>query len=307
MSRALALSTALLAACAHAGGSGAGLPEGLEDRRVEAVLAGGAGRAVLAVLPFDAGTGPAANGSRPELRIADLVTAGLARSGRVVLVERERMDKVFDEQRLKASGAVDDASRAAEVGQLLGAEAVVAGAISSATQETQDRFAYDLVRTEVRIDARAIDTTSGRLIVTESGSGVALAKVIRSADGTLISGLKDPKDEFRKAAVVAAEELSRRLAHRFAVLGVVVKVSAAQVVCDLGRSHGLEVGDELVALRPGQRLVHPITKALLGVEKQVLGRLRALQVETASAVLEPLDGAQLRPGDLVVLGAGRAP
>jgi hypothetical protein len=273
------------------------MPANFDDRRLEAALNGAHSRAVLAVLPFDAG--PA---SSQGLRISDFVTTALVKSGRIELVEREKIDRVLDEQRFRLTGAVDDASKAAEVGKLLGAEAVVFGGVSNATQQTTDKFAYDLVRTEVRIDARAVDTTTGRILLAESGQGASEAKIIRSADGTLISGLKDAREEYRKASEDAAATVARRFARLFPLLGFVLSVDGDRIMADLGTESGVGVGDELVAFRPGQRLVHPVTHERLGWDKQLLDVLVVLSVEGRSCVLKRRnEGADLiRPGDMAV-------
>jgi len=54
----------------------------------------------LAVLTFE--TGPL--GNEGELRVGDMVTTALARTGRVALVERQHIDRALDEQRFKLTG-----------------------------------------------------------------------------------------------------------------------------------------------------------------------------------------------------------
>jgi len=302
-SRRCALACIALAACAAQSGARLALPSSWDDRRLDAVLAGGRGRAVLAVLPFDAGT----LGESDKLRIGDLVTTALVRSHRVDIVEREKLEKVLDEQRFRLTGAVDDASRAAEVGKLLGAEAVVFGAVTNATQETVDQFAFDLIRTHVRIDARAVDTTTGRVTFSESGEGTSEAKVVRDVRGKLISGVRDGSEEFRKAAAIATEALGRKMARLFPVVGVVVSPGPERIVIDLGAESGLGTGDELVAVRLGEVLVHPVTHQPMGRDKKVLDRLLVEAVEQQSATVSRrgLGDEPLRAGDIVVLSHER--
>ena len=294
-------SLAVLVACAHQGGGKLALPSAWDDRRLESALTGAHARSVLAVLPFETG----ALGSQPELRIADMLTTELVRSGRVVLVEREKIDKILDEQRFRLTGAVDDASKAAEVGKLLGADAVVFGAVTSATQQTSDHFAYDLTRTEVRLDARAVDTTAGRLVFSEAGEGASEAKIIRSADGTLISGLRDTHEEFRKAAVNATAPLALRIGTLFPPLGFVVGNNGGELVTDLGAESGISVGDELVVFRIGDKLVHPVTHQWLGYQKRLLDVLvvRAVEKQRSIVARRHVSADALQAGDVVVLVA----
>jgi len=78
-------------------------------------------------------------------------------------------------------------------------------------------FAYDVVRTEVRVDARAVDTSTGRLTFTESAEGTSEAKIVTDARGRMISGALDLDAEldvaqrrFRRPASVRAPASGRR-------------------------------------------------------------------------------------------------
>jgi hypothetical protein len=303
--RALALPLALLslAGCAGGGGPSGGLalPSNWDDRRLEkAADAKGSDKPVVAVLPFEFSS---AVRSAKNLKLADMVTTSLFKTGRFELVEREKLQSILDEQQLGKSGLVDDASKAAEVGKLAGAEAVVFGALSSATQQTIDKFAYDVIRTEVRIDARAVDTTTGRVTFSESATGTAEAKVVRAADGTLISGLKNADDEFVKAAAQATDALGARISKLYPLMGYVVSVTGDEVLTDLGSEKGVAVGDELVAFRPGERVVHPVTKQLIGREKKLLDVLTVRSVDFRSSTVKRARKTEepLKPGDVVVL------
>lgn len=298
MRRRAAAALAVLAACAHQGSARLALPSAWDDRRLEGALAEAKSRSVLAVLPFETG----AVAQQGALRISDMLTTALLRSGRVVLVEREKIERVLDEQRFRLTGAVDDASKAAEVGKLLGADAVVFGAVTSATQETTDHFAYDLTRTEVRLDARAVDTTTGQLLFSESGEGASDAKIVRSADGTLISGLRDAGEEFRKAAANATVPLAQHIGALFPPLGFLVGGDGEELVTDLGAGRGVSVGDELVVFRVGDKLLHPVTHQWLGYQKRLLDVLVVRAVEQQRSVVARRNVSEdpLQAGDVVV-------
>ena len=238
-----------------------------------------------------------------NLKLADMITTALFKTGRFELVEREKLQSILDEQNLGKTGLIDDASKAAEVGKLAGAEAVVFGALSSATQQTHDKFAYDVIRTEVRIDARAVDTTTGRVTFSESATGAAEVKVVRAADGTLISGLKNADDEYVKAATNATEALGTRLSKIYPLMGYVISVSGDEVVTDLGGEKGVVVGDELIAFRPGERVLHPVTKQVVGREKRLIDVLTVRSIDFRSSTVRRARKTEepLQPGDVVVL------
>jgi curli biogenesis system outer membrane secretion channel CsgG len=276
------------------------LPQNWDDSLLDRAADAQAVKPVLAVLPFDVSKG--AKGAS-QLKLADMVTTALFKTGRFELVERERLQAILDEQHLATSGLVDDASKAAQVGKLAGAQAVVSGALSGATQQTIDKFAYDVIRTEVRIDARAVNTSTGKVTFSESATGTAEAKVVRAADGTLISGLKNADDEFVKAATNATDALGARLSRLYPLMGYVVSVSGDEVITDLGADKGINVGDELVAFRKGQRIVHPVTGQNMGWQKEMLDLLKVQGVDLRSSKVRRGNQTNkpLRPGDVVVL------
>ncbi|MGA2141288.1 MAG: CsgG/HfaB family protein [Brevinematales bacterium] len=105
-------------------------------------------REVLSVLYFDN------TAKNPDIEwigkgLADLLTTDIAQSADVIVVERQQLDKILEEQKLSLSGLADEHS-AVEVGRLLNATKLVAGS-------------YIVQDSLIRIDAKIIDTTTGRL------------------------------------------------------------------------------------------------------------------------------------------------
>ena len=61
--------------------------------------------------------------------MADMLTTGLVKCGKFNVMERQELQRVFEEQKLGASGAVT-AQTAAKVGQLLGVQYLVIGSVT---------------------------------------------------------------------------------------------------------------------------------------------------------------------------------
>jgi len=89
------------------------------------------------------------------------------------VVERGRMQQVMKEQRLGASQAVDD-DTAAHIGKLLGAGIIVVGTISD-------------LGTQVKVNARLIDTSSGEAIGASSITLSRVGPVARLLDGIILA------------------------------------------------------------------------------------------------------------------------
>lgn len=109
----------------------------------------------IAVLPFSPAGRPDAEGG---LILSERLVSRLAGTGDLEIVERTLLDKVLEEQRLGASGALDP-RQAREVGRLLGVDAIVTGTFTPMA----DR--------RVEVHARLIDSQTARIL------GAATARV----------------------------------------------------------------------------------------------------------------------------------
>ncbi len=106
----------------------------------------------IAIMPFKAQT---------ELigtSISDLFVTEMLRAGRYELVERGQMAKVLSESELALAGL--SASRAAEVGNMLGADGVVIGTVDEYATVAQSGHPFPVVG----ITARLIDCGSGKVM-----------------------------------------------------------------------------------------------------------------------------------------------
>lgn len=112
----------------------------------------------VAVLPFEVAS------AEPEHAplgrgLANMLITDLARSGRVRVVERERLDAVVQELELQGSGFVDPKT-AVSVGKGIGADGIIVGGLT--------------VNGELmRLDARVIDVETGVIVGTAEVEGKA--------------------------------------------------------------------------------------------------------------------------------------
>lgn len=103
---------------------------------------------VIAVLPLSF-SGPDTSLKPLERGFAELLTTDLARSPRLTVVERMRLQAVLDELKLQSSGATDSASNV-RAGKILQAGRLVQGSILQQGQE-------------LRVDAAVIDVPTTRV------------------------------------------------------------------------------------------------------------------------------------------------
>lgn len=142
LSFALALFFLAIAACAHAA-----------PGTLAPVANGGW---LLAVFPLeDLAASESTKGLGEEM--AATLMDGLARSGKVRVVERRQLRQILEELKLSASGLIDEQT-AIKAGKLLGANALVLGSFL--------KFGDS-----VKINIRVVKTETGEILSTEKASG----------------------------------------------------------------------------------------------------------------------------------------
>lgn len=125
----------------------------------------------MAVMPFDSLGGPedGATGSGLGRMASEYLTAALARSAAVAVVERAKIAHVLDELEFGPSGK-GAAGVAQKLGLMAGADAVVVGSVSS-------------LRGELRLDCRAVSVADGSVLASASAfSDTGLKSLSRAAD-----------------------------------------------------------------------------------------------------------------------------
>ena len=134
-------------------------------------------RPVAAVLDFEFKASATAYADTAA-GLAESVTASLASTGRVKLVERSRLKAVFAEAALGMSGAIDPAT-AAKMGQLSGAEYLITGSITRIAIRDEYRSVVVATKTERIVDIEA----EARMIEVRTGLLVASARAVNHAEG----------------------------------------------------------------------------------------------------------------------------
>ncbi len=131
-------------------------------------------RKKVAVLEFDDQTDY--GHGRVGRSAASVLTTYLDRSQQFALYERDRLNRIVEEQQLAANAKVD-ASAAATIGKKAGVDFVIIGTVSSfgyRTYRTQALFFSSSTtrEAEATVDVRLVDVATGRIIASESGRGV---------------------------------------------------------------------------------------------------------------------------------------
>lgn len=221
-------------------------------------------RLAVAVLPFDASKSAAMY----KDGVTDEMINQLVNLRRFKVIERSAMDKIVAEQKLQASGFVDDKS-AVKLGKIAGADALVIGSISVADGK-------------VKISARLVDVETAETIIAEDALSENAAQ--ESIDNTVSN-----------VATLLYNELP-------IIEGDVIKVEPDELFIDIGGSNGVRKGTKCVVFRQGESIKHPISGEILGRKVTRLGEIIVIQVQDKFATVKTIESEQdIQVGDKVII------
>ncbi len=207
---------------------------------------------------------------------SDILVTELAKTGKFVVVERDKLQKIFDEQKLQASGAVD-ARTVVRVGKILGLNAIVTGAVSQfgVKEEGSDYLLVASKRqvAEVTVDIRVVDAENGQVLYADSGKGVGKSTK-RNVLGLGGRGGYDEtiEGEALRAAIVQFTANVVSQVHKKPWSCRIAAVSGGRLYLNAGPTMGLEKGASLDCFHLGSEVIDPTTGLVLGHEEVALGR-----------------------------------
>lgn len=254
--------------------------------------------------------------------LAAQLTTALVNSGHFIVVERAELASVLREQELGAAGLVTKET-AAQVGQLLGAQILVRGAVTEFEQRAGGGGLRLGVASGPIGGAIGATTTSGivgmdlRLIDTSTGQIVRSRRAESKVDQRGISADINVRqitfggDAFDKTVLGQAtrQAIERAVAEIIASsqvvpwTGRVADVAGEQVFINAGGTAGIKEGDRFAISTVVRELTDPATGVSLGVIEQKLGEVRVVTTQDNFSIAAMVAPFQTQRGDLVkVLG-----
>ena len=238
---------------------------------------------------------------------SDILVTELVKSGKFIVVERDRMNKILDEQKLQSQGMTDPQT-AAKVGQILGLEAIVVGSVSQfgVKKEGSDYLLTQSKRqvADVTVDIRLIDVQSGQVILADSGKGMA-----KSTKASFLGmGTKGGYDEtlegeaLRAALVQFVTNISSQL-NKKAWSCMIAAVANDQLYLNAGEDSGVTSGMKLDCFRQGSEIRDPRSNLVIGHVEEYIGRAEVNGTcgesgDCAKAQLTKSSGPSAKSGDI---------
>ncbi|MFZ4621330.1 MAG: FlgO family outer membrane protein, partial [Bacteroidota bacterium] len=221
-------------------------------------------RLAIAVLPFESDKA----GAVYKNDITNEMINQLVSLRRFKVIERSAMDKIVSEQKIQASGFVDDKS-AVKLGKIAGADALVIGTIS-------------VLDGKVKVSARLVDVETAETIIAEDAT----------SDNT-----------GQEASDIAVSNVATLLFNELPIIeGDVIKVDSDELFIDIGGMNGVRKGTKCVVFREGESIKHPISGEILGRKVTRLGEIIVIQVQDKFATVKTIESDQdIQVGDKVII------
>ena len=260
--------------------------------------------------------------------ITTMLVTDLVRNGTYSVIERQALDQVLREQNFQASGRAD-ASTAAELGKILGVDAVIIGSITQFGRDDQSVGAAGRVgvgpvriggfgrkksKAVVGIDARIIDVQTAEILAVATGKGessrsgtklfgagiggIGAAGAIDMSSSnfgsTIIGEATREATEGLLEEVVAAD--ARIVQKVISIEGLVADVVGNEVTINVGSGEGVRAGATYDVVRPGREITDPSTGKVLRRVTRPVGSLTIIEAGDGYAVGE-LSGGPAQVGD----------
>ncbi len=212
----------------------------------------------IAVLDFEAKNVPIESAEA----VSDLLRTELFNTGNFTVVERQRIQKVLEEQKFQMSGATDT-DQMAQIGRLLNVKKIMIGTVT--------KLGNNIINT------RIVDVQSGQ---------VELAEAVESRGGD---------ENFPKAVT----ELALRISYKVGLEGSIVRITGETVYIDLGSTDGVQPGQLFSVIRAGETITD-LEGRVIGTKTETIGYLSVAKVQdrfSETAVKE--SAAAFQKGDKV--------
>ncbi len=281
----------------------------------------------IAVLDFDfastSGTGFYYGwlGIGPAKGVSDLLTNALVKDGTYIVLERSKVEQILKEQNFGASGRLD-ASTAAQIGKILGADAVIIGTITQFNLE-QSRSGGSIggflgigANTEknkaiVQVNSRLVSTTTGEILAVAEGEG----KASKSGGGGSFLGISggsstDNTDTLLSTAaesaiakmsgelVTANSKLATLPSVLPTVSAIVADITGNLITINKGSESGFRSGMNLSIERVVKEVKDPQTGKVLRSITSPIGRVELIEVSNGYATGKIVSGSGFKVQDV---------
>jgi curli biogenesis system outer membrane secretion channel CsgG len=264
----------------------------------------------IAVVEFENKTPDHWWGNRLGRAASDMLTTHLVKTGKFDVYEREKLQAILNEQGLGKSGAVTPQS-AAKVGQLLGIQYIVTGAVSEFGR-SQKGFGFGgfggmkSQTARAVVDARLVNTSTGQIILADNASSsedFTNVTVLGFGGGTEwdeTMATKTMRGAIETITAKIVDQVGKGGGTAGALEALVARVASdGKIWINAGSGAGVKVGDVFDVLRKGEEIKDPATGQVLDVEMTQVGQIEITEVRDRLAIAKIRTGRGFQANDVV--------
>jgi|WetSurMetagenome_2_1015567.scaffolds.fasta_scaffold180734_1 curli biogenesis system outer membrane secretion channel CsgG len=246
--------------------------------------------------------------------IADMLVTALVKSGKFVVIERQEIERIIQEQQFGSSFMVTPET-APKIGQLLGAELFIVGSVSEFGQKESNISGgmsilgggISTKKSRAVIDLRLINTSTGEIVAaekeegTESSTGIS----VRYEDIDFSNQNSWNDTDIGKAAREAIDGCVKLIAENMEKIpwtGKILKMNADGTLLMKPGSEGkVKPGMEFFVFRKGEEVKDPDTGMVLGSEESKIGKIEVIEdaLKGKAAKAKIIEGSNFQVGDIV--------
>jgi curli biogenesis system outer membrane secretion channel CsgG len=251
--------------------------------------------------------------------VSDILVNKLVEGGNFVVVERSKINAILSEQNLGASGRVD-ASTAAQIGRVLGVDAVVIGSVTGFNIEREGggvslpflgSVGGGKTTANVKLNVRLVNTSTAEILFTAEGNGQS-----NRGDGSInirgygvdTSSRKEAK-LLTDASVDAINQVAQKINSSSTQLAtapkavpnvsaLVADISGSSIILNKGSSDGYRQGMQLSIERVTRVVKDPATGNVIRQITQAVGKIEITEADAKSSVAKVISGKGFKVGDV---------
>ena len=252
--------------------------------------------------------------------MAEMLSNALTQSGRFVVLERQALYQVLDEQDFAASNRSAVALKSAQTGKVIPSQLLVIGAITEYAEGTKDsgggisfmgvRLNTGSTASHIGMIIRIIDSTTGEVLDSVSVEGEAGGSQFGGdacISGVCTGGSTSSSETTAQAAegvvLEAVEEIISRTKN-IPFSGKLIKVDGQTLYANAGGRNGVKPGDTFSVFAPGVELVDPDTGESLGNDMSKVGSVKVVDVKEKFSRAVKVTGSGFQQGHILKVSAG---
>ncbi|MBN1476746.1 hypothetical protein JXA47_08335 [Candidatus Sumerlaeota bacterium] len=268
----------------------------------------------VAVVGAEDRSGGYSNVDLPEA-LTTMLTLALRDSGQFIVLTREQIAAVIQEQDFANSGRVAQAGAAAETGAIIPAQILVRAIITEFDPGTSsggqglriEGFELDMGRESghMAVVVEMIDSTTGEVVATERAVGTPSGSHtgFGYSDSDWGFGLDDAeRDAIGRILQITVDNCVEAIARGLRNTpweGAVVTARGGEVYINAGQNALIREGEVFVVYDPGEALIDPATGLNLGSVETEVGMIEVIRVEERFSVCRPIDEGNYGRGQIV--------